>query len=59
MDSNCAKRGLISGLDVPPAGFWGLPIVELVVADFFDYAFLGVVVVAIAVSILVVWINKQ
>jgi hypothetical protein len=35
--------------------------VELIVADFFDYTFLGVVIVAIAVAILliVVWINKQ
>jgi hypothetical protein len=33
--------------------------VELVVADFFDYAFLGVVIVAIVISILVVWLNKQ
>jgi hypothetical protein len=31
----------------------------VIVADFFDYAFLGVVIVAIAIAILVVWINKQ
>jgi hypothetical protein len=33
--------------------------VELIVADFFDYTFLGVVIVAMAIAILVVWINKQ
>jgi hypothetical protein len=33
--------------------------VELIVADFFDYAFLAVVVVAIAVSILVARVDKQ
>jgi hypothetical protein len=33
--------------------------VEVVVADFFDYTFLGVVIVAIAIAILVVWFNKQ
>jgi len=33
--------------------------VELIVADFFDYTFLGVVIAAIAIAILVVWINKQ
>jgi hypothetical protein len=33
--------------------------VDLIVGDFFDYTFLGVVIVAIAVAILVIWINKQ
>jgi hypothetical protein len=50
---------LINSFDAPPAGFWGLPMVELVVADFLDFAFLGVVIVAIAVAILIIRINKQ
>ncbi len=33
--------------------------VELIVADFFDYTFLGVLIVAIAVAILVIFLNKQ
>ena len=33
--------------------------VKLIVTDFFDYTFLGLVIVAIALAILVVWINKQ
>jgi hypothetical protein len=33
--------------------------VELIVADFFDYTFLGLVIVAIVLAILMVWINKQ
>jgi hypothetical protein len=57
-DSNCAKSGLMSGLDTPQR-IWGLFMVELIVADFFDYTFLGVVIVAMAIAILVVWINKQ
>ena len=33
--------------------------IQLIVADFFDYTFLGVVIVAIAVAVLIVWLNKQ
>ena len=33
--------------------------VELIVADFFDYTFLSVVAVSIVIAILVVWFNKQ
>jgi len=33
--------------------------VQLIVADFFDYTFLGVLIVAILVAILIIWINKQ
>ena len=33
--------------------------VPLIMVDFFDYALLGVVIVAIAVAILIIRINKQ
>ena len=33
--------------------------VQLIVADFFDYTFLSVVVVSIVIAILVIWFNKQ
>ncbi len=33
--------------------------VQLIVADFFDFTFLGVITVAIAIAILIVWKNKQ
>ena len=33
--------------------------VQVIVADFFDYTFLGVVIIAIAVAVLIVWLNKQ
>jgi len=33
--------------------------VQLIVADFFDFTFLVVVTVAIVVAILIVWMNKQ
>ena len=32
--------------------------VQLIRVDFFDYTFLGVVIVAIAVSILVIWLRQ-
>ena len=37
----------------------GVFMVPLIVVDFFDYALLGVVIVAIAVAILIIRINKQ
>jgi hypothetical protein len=37
----------------------GLLMVQLIVVDFFDYALLGVVIVAIAVAILIIRINNQ
>ncbi len=33
--------------------------VQLITADFLDYTFIGVVIVAIAIAIVVIWINKQ
>jgi len=33
--------------------------VQLIVADFFDFTFLVVVTLAIVVAILIVWMNKQ
>ena len=33
--------------------------VQLIVADFFDFTFLAVLAAAIAVAILIVWMNKQ
>jgi len=33
--------------------------VQLITADFLDYTLIGVVIVAIALAILIVWINKQ
>ena len=37
----------------------GVFMVQLIVVDFFDYALLGVVIVAIALAILIIRINKQ
>ncbi len=39
--------------------FWKHLMVELIVANFFDYTLIGVVIVAIAVAILIIRINKQ
>jgi len=33
--------------------------VQLIVADFFDFTFLVVVTLAIVVAILIIWMNKQ
>jgi len=33
--------------------------VQLITADFLDYTFIGVVIVAIVIAIFVIWINKQ
>ena len=33
--------------------------IQLITADFFDFTFLGVLIVAIVIAIIVIWMNKQ
>jgi hypothetical protein len=37
----------------------GAPLVQLITADFLDFTLIGVVIVAIAIGILIIRINKQ
>ncbi len=39
--------------------FWKHLTVELIVANFFDYTLIGVVIVAVVIAILIIRINKQ